>query len=424
MRDQHRLLQRPTRLALGLATIAFAVGVTFVSCKDQESSRRPIVIGHQADLSGAIASWGYWLERAAQSAVSEINAKGGIDGRPIEYVVEDTQTNAAMGVRRLRKLILEHHADFVIGSVHSGVMMASLPIAKELKTPYFPVGMASEATAEEGNRYVYRISSHVREQIAAGADWALKNIAKRWTIVVSDYAWGWSHEKWFSDAVKGKGGTVLSAIRVPTGTKDFFPYLAKIPKDTEALYFIFFGADSIGFLQQLHESGYGGKKYTVVCTLEAIDIASLGEAAEGTWLLEYLPRDLTQYDTQPHRSFRDAVGIDAAGRGVQARDRVAACSHCWATYELVYLIKKTVEESGWKGKEDTPKFVEKLESFRLLQASREFPQGDNALRREDHQGFHTHWMSRVIGGKLVVQFEVPKEATIYPSTVDFTKEAF
>ena len=76
-------------------------------------------------------------------------------------------------------------------------MLASTPIAQELKTLYWPIAMASEATAEKGNRYVFRASSHVREQVQASAKWVVDNITKKWTICVADYAWGWSHRDWF-----------------------------------------------------------------------------------------------------------------------------------------------------------------------------------------------------------------------------------
>ena len=410
-----------------------------LGCKksDQPSATQnkiPIIIGHQADLSGGISSWGYWLDKAAKAAVDEVNAAGGIDGRPVKLVVEDTETKPETGTRKLRKLIQEHRADFVLGSVHSGVMMASLPIAEESQTLYFPVAMAAEATAEKGNRFVFRINSHVREQVQASADWVVNDPAgpkaKKWSIFVSDYAWGWSHEEWFTKGVSQAGGQVLASVRIPQNTKDFVPYLAKVPKETEAVYFIFFGADSLGFIQQLHESGYKGNKFTAVCTLEAIDIAKLGAAAEGAWVLEYLPRQVDQknlpaqlaqtFEHQYHRDFRKAIRADESGHEIGSPDRVIACSHCWATYELVHLIKEAVEKSGWKTKADNAKLIKQLEGM-TMKLSSTYPQGDKFIRPEDHQGFHQHWMSRVENGILSVKFHIPTEGVTYPAPVDFRK---
>jgi len=427
--------RRPLLLVAAAVLVVGIVGAVVVFNQNDEptTGKEPIVIGMQAELSGGFSSWGYWLHKAAVAAVKKVNEEGGIDGRPVKLVVEDTETNPATGVRKLKKLILKDNADFIIGAVHSGVMLASMPVAKEHKRIYVPVGMASEGTGEGSNRYVFRLSTHVREQIAASADWVVNNPegpnVKKWTTVMTDYQWGWSHEEWFSKTAKESGGEILAQIRIPQGTKDFVPYISKIPKDTEALYFIFFGADSLGFIQQLHDSGYSGKKFTMVCTMEAIDVAKLGAAAEGTWLLEFLPREIKQdgldsallatFDTEYHQGFREAVGIDNDGNEVGNPNRVSACSHCWATYEIVHLFKKAVEESGWKGQEDNDKMIRAMEGIQL-KASHNFPQGDAYVRKEDHQGFHRHWMSRIVNGRIQVQFEIPMKDTDYPPPIDLS----
>src|SRR6202007_386633 len=89
----------------------------------------PIVIGHHCDLTGRFPSWGYWHDKAAKIAVDLINKNGGIAGRKVELATEDTESNPASGARKLRNVIQRTHADFIISSVHSGVMLAAIPIA-------------------------------------------------------------------------------------------------------------------------------------------------------------------------------------------------------------------------------------------------------------------------------------------------------
>src|SRR5919198_3414461 len=113
----------------------------------------PIVIGHHCELTGGFASWGYWHDKAAKKAVELINKQGGIARRKVELVTEDTESNPASGARKLRNLIERANAEFVVGSVHSGIMLASIPIATELKTIYFSTGEATEATGSKGTRY-------------------------------------------------------------------------------------------------------------------------------------------------------------------------------------------------------------------------------------------------------------------------------
>src|SRR2546425_3483414 len=141
----------------------------------------PIVIGHHCELTGGFASWGYWHDKAARKAVDLINKGGGIARRKLELVTEDTESNPASGARKLRNLIERSNAEFVVGSVHSGIMLASIPIASELKTIYFSTGEATEATGSRGTRYSFRTGMDTYSLAAAGVPWAMENLGKNWT---------------------------------------------------------------------------------------------------------------------------------------------------------------------------------------------------------------------------------------------------
>jgi len=127
----------------------------------------PIVIGHHCDLTGVISSWGFWHDKCATAAVDIINKGGGIAGRKVELATEDTESNPAPGARKLRNLIQRGNAEFIVGSVHSGVMLAALPIASELKTPYFSTGEATEVTGSKGTRFSFRTGTDTYSIAAA-----------------------------------------------------------------------------------------------------------------------------------------------------------------------------------------------------------------------------------------------------------------
>ena len=84
----------------------------------------PIVIGHQTELTGGFSSWGYWQDKCAQAAAKVINESGGIAGRELVLRTEDTESNPATGARKLRSLIQRGQSSFIVGSVHSGIMLA------------------------------------------------------------------------------------------------------------------------------------------------------------------------------------------------------------------------------------------------------------------------------------------------------------
>ena len=115
----------------------------------------------------------------------------------------------AAGARKLRSLIQRNSASFIIGSVHSGVMLSSIPVATELKTIYFSAGEATEATGSKGTRYSFRTGTDTYGLAAAGAPWAYENLGKTWTIISPDYAWGHSHYQEHKAVIEKLGGKVI-----------------------------------------------------------------------------------------------------------------------------------------------------------------------------------------------------------------------
>ncbi len=170
----------------------------------------PIVIGHHCDLTGVISSWGFWHDKCAKAAIELINKGGGIAGRKVELVTEDTESNPAPGARKLRNLIQRGNAEFIVGSVHSGVMLAALPIASELKTPYFSTGEATEVTGSKGTRFSFRTGTDTYSIAAASMPWCVENLGKVWSIIYADYAWGQSTKQESKLFIEKAGGKVLS----------------------------------------------------------------------------------------------------------------------------------------------------------------------------------------------------------------------
>lgn len=386
----------------------------------------PIVIGHHCELTGGFASWGYWHNKCALAATKAINDGGGIAGRKLELVTEDTESNPATGVRKLRSLIQRNGASFVTGSVHSGIMLASIPVATELKTVYFSTGEATEATGEKGTRYSFRTGTDTYGLAAAGAPWAYQNLGKRWTIISPDYAWGHSHYKEHKAVIERLGGKVYDPIFVPLDAKDLIPYLTKIQHDTEVLFSVFFGALSVAFYTQAKSMGLEKtmKMYSVCGTIEAIAPTDLKGAAEGVYIVENFPRMVKYKDDEFHRQFIKLIGTDDVNAREIGSDRVNAKSHSWQSYENLFALKKAIEASGWKTKKDDQAVIEALEGLQMANSSG-FPQGSKILRKEDHSGMIDCYISRVENNELHVKKKVTKEELMahLPPRVDLSKQS-
>ena len=386
----------------------------------------PLVIGHHCDLTGVISSWGYWHDKAAKAAVEIINKGDGIAGRKVELATEDTESNPAPGARKLRNLIQRANAEFVVGSVHSGVMLAAIPIASELKTIYFSTGEATEATGSKGTRFSFRTGTDTYSIAAASLPWCVENFGKVWSVIYADYAWGQSTNQESKVYIERAGGKVLASIPVPLDTKDFVPYLAQIPGDTLVLLPAFIGSLSVAFYTQAKTMGLDKKMkmYSSSASIESIAPDDIQGAAEGVYFFENFPRQLAAKNDEYHKEFNRFLSIDDVDAREIGGTRVMDKSHGWQSWEDIFAIKQAVEASGYKTRKDIEGVIRVLEGLQMKN-SLAHPQGDKLIRKEDHVGIIDCYISRVENGKLTVQRRIPKEelAKNMPIRHDLSKMA-
>jgi branched-chain amino acid transport system substrate-binding protein len=384
----------------------------------------PIRIGHHCDLTGVISSWGYWHDLAAKKAIELINKQGGIAKRKVELVTEDTESNPAAGARKIRNLIQRGGAEFVVGSVHSGVMLSAIPIATELKVPYFSTGEATEVTGSKGTRYSFRTGGDTYSISAACIPWCYQNLGKQWTIIYADYAWGQSTRDESQGQVERLGGKVLKSIAVPLDTKDFVPYIAQIPDNSEVVLPAFIGALSVAFYTQAKTMGIekNVKMFSSSASIEAIAPDDLKGAVEGGYYLENFPRQLKHKNDEFHRQFIEHIGIDEVHAREKGGTRVMDKSHAWQCWEDMFAIKQAIEMSGYKTRKDIEGAIRALEGLQMKN-SLGHPQGDKYIRKEDHAGIIDCYISRVENGRFEVKRRIPKEeiAKFMPLRHDLSK---
>ncbi len=397
----------------------------------QATTSEAIRIGLQADLTGTLADYGYWHRKVAEAAVRKLNDEGGISGRSMELFIEDTASEAAQGTDKMRKLLFQDQVDFVMGSQHSGVSLASLPLAAEAKTVYFPLGEATEITAQLGNRYSFKLNHTVRSDVSATYRWAVENLGRRWTLMVADYAFGRSHAEEWPSRLREIEGEAVEIIYVPLETVDFVPYLSRVDRvRTDVLFHVFPGVNGLRLLVQTAELGLFEdlQIFGPICTVDGLDIEAFPPLL-GSWYISKHPRrareissELQEFD----RAFRQAIGVGSDGREL-GTDRATTGSHLWYTWEILHLLKQAVEATDWTSKADNPHLVGFLEGVQM-KAGFGFPQGDKFLRREDHQGFHAHYIERLeaVGKELQlrVKASIPTEQAVYPVTIDYTQQGF
>lgn len=382
---------------------------------------KPLRIGAVYDLTGALSVYGSGSNMTAKAAVEYINKRGGIAGRPVEYIVEDGATDAATGIRKFRKLVLKDRCDFVLLSCNSALAVGVIPIAKQLNTIIFTEGTARQITGTKGNRYVFRQINNAEMAAIAMAKFAARKLGKNAFGMGADYEWGHSVVDTAEKCFAPLGIKMLGKIFSPIGTVDFVPYLSKVPKEADFIVAGYFTADVVKLVNQAWELGL--RIPIFVGTLESIRYKDLGPGADLVWCGTYGSRSLDGYpeDVGPfQKKYREIVGLDEEGWD---RSGKISADYIWAGWEGIFWIKKGVEESGWKSKKDNLKFMEALEGAKVA-ASLEFPSGPKIMRAEDHQVIGDTYILKAENGKIVTKACIRGKEILplYPPNVDFRKE--
>lgn len=377
----------------------------------------PITIGLQADLTGALASYGFWHERVLRGYVEELNADGGIDGRDVELAVEDTATDGKQGVSAMRTLVQREDADFVVGSQSSGVSIATNPVAKQLGVPYFPIGEAPSITGDDGNRWVIRNNHNVTQAAIVAAGYGLAELGSRWTIVYQDYAFGKQYRDAVRAEVEADGGEVLATVPVQVGTNDLAPHLSKVPDDTEVLFNALIGGSAQSFLRQSADLDVPGARLGPIASVEGVDVGGIGPGAEGAAYVTMLPRERSEFDTPGNRHFREVARVEGT-------DEVLVGGHYFVSYEALSWIADAVEATGWTSAEDHRTFVRWFEEGPSVEGGEAYPQGPKFFRGTDHQAFMNTFVEEVRDGTLRVVREVEVTEPTFPPAADLAGQSF
>ncbi|TFY98505.1 ABC transporter substrate-binding protein [Ramlibacter rhizophilus] len=191
----------------------------------------PIKFGLVTALSGQSALAGEAITRGMQIAIDEINAKGGVLGRPIELVRRDDEANPAKGVTAARELIYREKVAVVFGGLDTPVSMAIVPLVNQEKVPFVGPWAAGTGITKNGANpnFAFRVSA-VDEIVDVGMlAYAQKNFktAKPGLILVNN-PWGESNEKGLRAAMAAKGVTPAGVEKFEANDVDMVPQLTRL----------------------------------------------------------------------------------------------------------------------------------------------------------------------------------------------------
>ncbi|MGB0900666.1 ABC transporter substrate-binding protein [Halocynthiibacter sp.] len=419
--------RRSTLGLLGGAALAPAV-LPGLSGFAQAQSSAPIKIGFQLHRTGIGAAYGRWYERTSNAAVARINDMGGINGRPVELVIEDDGTDPKRGAEVVEKFATQHECDIGFGTLFSHVVYGSAPRAGELKLPYFVCSEGHHVASGALNRYVMQPGiTDVKSQVQAMAPFVANNLGKKVTMIFPDFAFGHDHRDFFSAAIEAQGGEVVAKIAIPPTETSFTKYFPQIPRETEVIYHVMVGPAVLTFVKEMGEF-FGPSRpeiFGFIDSLEAVDLSSPGlEFLEGTYFWEGNPR-YAQADQSDHdKAYRAAIGIDDNGASLADSADVSTYAHMFSCWETLNVIKRGMETAGYQGPADRVKLIEAIEDMTDMAHSDDHPQGAKIFNGKTHQVFGHQYISQVEEGRLNVKHTTAIEDGFYEDEVDYTTQSF
>lgn len=190
-------------------------------------ANKPVIIGMDADMSSGAALSGMAIKRGAEIAMAEINARGGVLGRPLELSVRDHRGNPARGRDNIEELSARDDVVAILGGIHTPVALAELDSIHQNKMIYLGAWAAGTPVVDNGKdpNFVFRVS--VRDQFAG--EYLLSAALERGhaapCLLLEETGWGHSSERAFKAAAKKLGTSITDVQWFNWGIADLTTHL-------------------------------------------------------------------------------------------------------------------------------------------------------------------------------------------------------
>ena len=250
----------------------------------------PLRIGMIDPLTGTYAALARNEVTGAQLAVTRLNANGGIRGRQVELLVEDSANDVGTGVQKAHKLIDRDHVDFLIGDVNSAIALALAQVSSQRGILHIVSGGHTDGiTGKDCKWNVWRVCGTTRMDANAITKLLVSKYGKKWYFITPDYAYGHTLQAGLEANLRQLGGTEVGAALTPLGTTDFSAYLINArAARPDALMLLTGGQDTVNCLKQVVQFGINREMAVAGALQELENLEGLPPQARiGTWLFEW-----------------------------------------------------------------------------------------------------------------------------------------
>jgi len=245
---------------------AFLVGLfVAAACKGGGSDDgRSFHIGVITSLTGPAAAFGQAHKNGYAVAVAELNARGGILGKPIELLYYDDQSKPDQAVQGVAKLVDQDHAPIILGAFTSENTRAMIPAVAQKQVPLIMPTATADNVMESGSPWVFRICAGSSAYASATVDFLAHNGApKTLAIVYENTNFGQANARSMKTAAIAAGMTVVDEEAYQASSPDYKALLQRVKAtEPEVVYFASYLLDATTLLRQSEQVGLSPKYIT------------------------------------------------------------------------------------------------------------------------------------------------------------------
>jgi branched-chain amino acid transport system substrate-binding protein len=295
----------------------------------------PVRIGFIDPITGSLSALAVTEVEGAKWTVEHINKTGGILGRPVELLVEDSANDTGTGVQKAHKLIERDNVDVIMGDVNSGIAYAIMGVTAEKGILHIvPGGHTDPITGTDCKWNTYRTCNTTAMDTAAISGELIKRFGKKWFFVTPDYAYGKTLQGNFIKKLVAAGGEYQAEL-LPIANADFSATLIKAKAyKPDVLLNNMGGSAQINCMKQFLQFGMGKDMALGGALFEIEAVRSVPkEAQAGWWCMEWY---WNNPDVPAVKTFVDAIS-PTLGKKPTARH--------WMAYVSIHAFRMAAEKA-------------------------------------------------------------------------------
>lgn len=240
-------------------SVAFAGSVALGWPAVSISQPKTIKIGHLTPMTGFLGALGEYAQQGIKMAAEEINSAGGLLGRQIELISEDS-VNPQVASQKAQRMIERDNVAILMGEINSASALTISQVAARNKIMFMSIGARSDALRNKDcNRYTFHVDIPVTVMVNAAGEALLREgwvKGKKIFALTSDYLFGHDLSRAAKNFFTRNGGSVIGDELVPTDLTDFSPQLLKIRQARPDLVATNLGGNQVtNFVKQYSEFG-------------------------------------------------------------------------------------------------------------------------------------------------------------------------